>query len=427
MKANTSILNNLLNYLNNNNNSYDINKITLKSIINDLQDSKHNTTLIDIEKPINIEYINNHLKPKDLKDLYIKYNSNMLYYITVLKVNEKMVYYCYSYDGQKTKENKIFRFCYYSYDSEAKNRAAAIQTIIITQHSKYYYEMDKKRKDRLNYYNYYNKYYSDDAKIRYIFKKDFFNEYSIPEEQQRYKYVTAGYEKITLVSNILKSCEYHFNFNNTHFDPNRDYIEIDKSGYITTYRKNYLKKEARRLKEKRLDAAFKENKKDLYIKILEQDINNINNFIFDMFKAAAKTRKADDIKTISLTTEKLQKLKKDIFEYIEKLQKDCFYTCYYNNDIINFENKIIKLHNSSSIEAIKNKINDFINFSNLYNYIKTFFDYNSDFEKWLESLGYKYICLQNCYDAGKHQTLGNKMYIEKYSIYIQNYFDFMQV
>lgn len=424
MKTNTKILKELIDYLNNNNNCCD-SKITLKSIINDLQDLRHNTTLIDIEKPLIIEYTKKHLKPNDLKELYKKYNANFIYFVTVLKtIENKAFYYCYAYDGQKTKENRLFNFCYYSPHTEAQNRAAADTTIIITQHSQYYYELDKKRQNRKNYYNYFSNKYNNN--IRYSFKKDFFNIYSEPEAQQRYKYIVKYYNKIELTSNILKSCEFRFNFNNTRFNPKLDYIEIDKSGYITTYKKEELKKDAKRLKEKRLDAAFKENKKYYYIKLLENDINNINDLIKKSL-AAGSTSEPENYKTIHLLLDKTELLKDDIFKYIEKLKNDTFYKGVFNNSIIDFENTIINLHNKAIPENIIKNINDYINFKNLYNYIKTFYNSDFDFEKYLESIGYKYICLENCYKYKLHTYNNNYMYIGSYNIYIQNYFDFMQV
>ena len=423
MKVNTLIIKKFIDFINSNNNSTEY-KPTIKNIIDSLQDSIYNTTLIDIEKPLIIEYTKKHLKPNDLKELYKTYNSNLLYFITCIKdIDNKFRYYQYVYDGQKTKEEKLFNFCYYTYTTEAKNRAAADTTIIITQHSKYYYELDKKRQNRKNYYNYFSNRYNN---IRYIFKKDFYNEYSIPEEKQRYKYVVAGYEKITLVSNILKSCEYHFNFNNTRFNPELEYIEIDKSGYITTYKKEELKKEAKRLKEKRLDTAFKENKKDYYIKLLENDINNINDLIRKSL-AAGSTSGIENFKTIHILLDKTETIKKDIFNYIEKLHNNTFYKGYLNTSIIDFENTIINLHTKATTENIINSLNDYINFKNLYNYIKLNYDNNYDFENFLENLGYKYVCLENCYSYKLHTYNNNYMCIGSYKIYMLNYFDFMQV
>lgn len=422
MKTNTLIVKTLVDYINSNNNSIDF-KETTKSVIDSLQDTKYNNTLIDIEKPINIEYTTKKLKPNDLKELYKKYNSNLLYFITVIKGDDKKIrYYCYCYDGQKTRENKLFNFCYYSYTTEAQNRAAATTTIIITQHSQYYYKLDKKRQDRKNYYNYFSNRYNN---IRYAFKKDFFIKYSKPEEQQRYKYIVKNYDKITLASNILKSCEFKLNFNSTYFNPKLEYIEIDKSGYITTYKKEELKKEAKRLKEKRLDAAFKESKKDYYIKLLENDINNINVLIKKSFAAGA-TSESENFKTIHLLLDKTESIKSDIFYYIEKLKKDTFYKGYFNNSIIDFENTIIDLHNKAITKNIINNINDYINFSDLYKMIENEYNNNNDFENFLKNIGYKYICLENCYKYKLHTYNSNYMYIESYKIYMQNYFDFLE-
>lgn len=423
MKTNTSSIKKLVDYINSNNNSTKI-KASIKSVIDSLQDKKYNNTLIDIEKPINIEFTKKNLKPSDLKELYKKYNSNLLYFITVKKdIKKEYCYYCYCFDGQKTKENKLFNFCYYSYDTEAKNRAAAITTIIITQHSKYYYELNQKRQNRQNYYNYFINRYNN---IRYIFKKDFFNIYSASEEQQRYKYIVKNYNKITLVSNILKSCEFKFNLNSTRFNPKHEYIEIDKSGYITTYKKEELKKEAQRLKEKRLNAAFKENKKEQYIKLLENDINNINDLIRKSLAAGA-TSKIENFKTIHLLLDKTESIKNDIFRYIEKLKNDIFYKGILNTSIIEFENDIINLHDKAITKNIINNINNYINFSNLYKMIEKEYNNNSEFENFLENIGYKYICLENCYKYNLHVCDSGYMHIGSYKIYIQNYFDFMEV
>lgn len=204
------------------------------------------------------------------------------------------------------------------------------------------------------------------------------------------------------------------------------YTMPDKSGYFNPNIEK-LKKDAKRIKKEKTEAAFKNGKKENYILQLTIDYNNINDFIFKMFAAGAAAKKGENITTITLTIEKLQKIKKDILYYLNKLENDIFSSGYYNNDIIHFENNLIELHNKSNLESIKNKINEYINFSNLYNYTKTFFNSESDFEKWLENLGYKYVCLENCYNAGKHEIKENKMFIGSYNIYIQNYFDFMQV
>ena len=71
-------------------------------------------------------------------------------------------------------------------------------------------------------------------------------------------------------------------------------------------------------------------------------------------------------------------------------------------------------------------INDKINFTNLYELIKKDYQYNSDFENYLESIGYKYVCLENCYEYKLHTYNNNYMCVGSYKMYIQNYFDFMQ-
>ena len=416
MKANTKVFNQLANFINNQINVYD-EKITLQSVYSCLQDTKYEKTFLNVNEPINIIYTKKTLKPADIKNYYNSYNASVVYFITQTQYKGcRAIYYMYCFDGEKTKEKKLFSWCYWAYDSEAKNRANANNTIIILQDKKYYEMMEEKRTVRTGYYNYY---YSNNN-VRYSFLKDFFNEYSEPEKQQRYKYIVKDYPKIELENNLYLSEKYKLKPRSSRLSYKSNYIVFDKSGYITTYKQNDLKERAIELKEKRLTEAFKSSKQEKYLVLLQDTKKKLEQAILKAYQKASSIGLNNVLLLNSLYNDRLKDITEKIDHYIYKLQFEK-----YNNNIIEFESGLLKVINFNLLDIIK-EYNIYLNFQTIYNKIAEPIYYNG-LDDLLKKYDYdvKYKCLVNIYNQQKHTIKNNRLYFLNDSIDIKNYYSFI--
>ena len=378
-----------------------------------------------LENPIIIEYSKKHFKPLDFESYFTEENNiNKLYFITAVKVNENINFYSFVYSYKGIKEARFLDFSYCCYKSNAEVRKTALYTILIYQNKKYIESMQQKKEKRAEN----NKI---NIKDRFLFVKDFYNNYGDDEsKKQRYKYIQKDFMKNKLCDNMLLSMKYNFNFSNgvAYWDGVKN-LEIDKSGYILTYKRDDLKRRAAALKEKRARDNFEKNQHEFYLKALKDDKNSIEAQLLTAYRKAAQ----DGLKAIQflnqLNEARISGLLKQLKDYISKLEKKDFSIGWFNNSIISFEKNIIELHQDyfNFINSEAASYNNFINFEILLKDIKTQLGYY-DFSKLLENNGIDGTISSYIFNDYK-----NKIKIENGYIYflgykkkIENYFKFLE-
>ena len=376
-----------------------------------------------LENPIIIEYSKKHFKPLDFESYFTEENNiNKLYFITAVKENENINFYSFVYSYKGIKEAHFLDFSYYCYKSNAELRKAALYTILIYQNKKYIESMQQKKEKRAS-----NK--KINLKDRFLFVKDFYNDYGDDEsKKQRYKYIQKDFIKNKLCDNMLLSMKYNFNFSNNTWDGVKNF-EIDKSGYILTYKRDDLKRRADALKEKRARDNFEKYQHEFYLKALKDDKNSIEAQLLTAYIKAAQ----DGLKAIQLLNElnedRISKLLEKLNNYISKLEKKDFSLGRFNSSIISFEKNIIELHQDyfNFINSEAASYNNFINFEILLKDIEAQLGYY-DYKKLLENNGIVWIISKNIFNDYK-----NKIKIENGYIYflgykkkIENYFKFLE-
>ena len=300
-----------------------------------------------LESPIIIEYSKKHFKPLDFESYFIKENNiNKLYFITAVKENENINYYSFVYSCKSIKEAKFLDFCFYAYKSNAELRKNTIYTILIYQNKKYIESMQQKKENRAA-----NK--EINIKERFLFVKDFYNDYGNDESmKQRYKYIQKDFINNCLCYNMLLSMKYNFNFSNrTAYWNGVKNFEIDKSGYILTYKRDDLKRRAAALKEKRARDNFEKYQHEFYLKALKDDKSSIEAQL--------------------LTAQK---------EYAPELKNDCLFI---SDKIIGHFVKFDIIKNYSVFDRFDFSLNDTL-YKKLYNQAKKLyntFTNSNDFQK----------------------------------------------
>ena len=378
-----------------------------------------------LENPIIIEYSKKHFKPLDFESYFTEENNiNKLYFITAVKEKENINFYSFVYNCKGIKEAKFLDFVYYCYKSNAELRKTALYTILIYQNKKYIESMQQKKEKRAA-----NK--KINFKDRFLFVKDFYNNYGDDESiKQRYKYIQKDFIKNELCYNMLLSMKYNFNFfNNTAYWNGDKNFEIDKSGYILTYRRDDLKRRAAALKEKHARDNFEKYQREFYLKALKDDKNIIEAQLLTAYRKAAQ----DGLKAIQLLNglyeARITGLLKQLKDYISKLEKKDFSLGWYYSSIISFEKNIIELHQDyfNFINSEAAAYNNFINFDILLKDTEAHLGYH-DFSKILENNGIKSTLSKYIFNDYK-----NKIKIENGYIYflgyekkIENYFKFLE-
>lgn len=378
-----------------------------------------------LENPIIIEYSKKHFKPLDFESYFTKENNiNNLYFITAVKENENINFYSFVYNCKGIKEAKFLNFCFYAYKSNAELRKTALYTILIYQNKKYIESMQQKKEKRAS-----NK--KINFKDRFLFVKDFFNDYGDDEsKKQRYKYIQKDFIKNKLCDNMLLSMKYNFNFSNgtSYWDGVKNF-EIDKSGYILTYKRDDLKRRAAALKEKHARDNFEKYQHEFYLKALKDDKNSIEAQLLKAYRKAAQ----DGLKAIQslngLCEARVSGLLKQLKDYISKLEKKDFSIGLFNNSIISFEKNIIELHQDyfNFINSEAAAYNKFINFDILLKDIESQLGYY-DFSKLLENNGVKNTLSKYIFNDYKEKIKieNGYIYFLGYKKKIENYFKFLE-
>lgn len=383
-----------------------------------------------LESPIIIEYSKKHFKPLDFESYFTKENNiNKLYFITAVKEKENINFYSFVYIYKGIKEAKFLDFVYYCYKSNAELRKNALYTILIYQNKKYIESMQQKKEKRAEN----NKI---NIKDRFLFVKDFYNNYGDDESiKQRYKYYQKDFYNNILFKNMLLSMKYNFNVSNgTAYRDGVKNFEIDKSGYILTYRRDDLKRRAAALKEERARDNFEKFHHEYYLKALKADKNSIEAQLLTAYRKAAQ----DGLKAIQLLNglyeARVSGLLKQLKDYISKLEKKDFSRGWFNSSIISFEKNIIELHQDyyNFINSEAAAYNKFINFDILLKDIEAQLGYY-DYTKLLENNGVKNtlskyifndykekIKIENGYKIGYIYFLGYKKKIENYFKFLEN-------
>lgn len=378
-----------------------------------------------LENPIIIEYSKKHFKPLDFESYFTKENNiNNLYFITAVKENENINFYSFVYNCKGIKEAKFLNFCFYAYKSNAELRKNAIYTILIYQNKKYIESMQQKKEKRAS-----NK--KINLKDRFLFVKDFYNNYGDDEsKKQRYKYIQKDFIKNELCYNMLLSMKYNFNFSNgtAYWDGVKNF-EIDKSGYILTYKRDDLKHRAAALKEERARDNFEKYQHEFYLKALKDDKNSIESQLLTAYRKAAQ----DGLKAIQLLNglyeARITGLLKRLKDYISKLEKKDFSLGWFNSSVISFEKNIIELHQDyfNFINSEAASYNIFINFDILLKDTEAQLGYY-DFSKILENNGIKSTLSKYIFNDYKEKIKieNGYIYFLGYKKKIENYFKFLE-
>ncbi len=427
MKTNTKQFLTLIEKINNTTNW----TLTLNDLYERMRDAG-----FSVNDEIIFEYTNKSLKPADFKVIFENNNIDKLYFITAIKNENKnnynnyndFIYYCFKVDKYNTiKEYNHFIFTYSARKTNAELRKNASFTILFYQNKKYYETMMQKRDSRAG------KYTSDFKNDRFIFALDFYNEYSEPENRQRYKYFKTGFDpkqdRNILVSNIVLKCKYHFAINSTLYNPKLKNILMDKSGYNLTNIRDDLQRRARRFKEKNAVKRFEEGNADVYLTALKKDRQLIENQIITAYKNAVASGDLQNIIYLNnLYDEKIKKRLESIDNFIQKLSKKNYSCGLFNWSASNFEEEIKELLelNKNYFSKIIKSYNEYINFDKLYRYIEDQKNYK-EFDDLLKQYNYKWSCPINCYNENKHKIENNKIYFLGCSTVIKNYFSFMEV
>ena len=383
-----------------------------------------------LENKINIEYTKKHLKPLDFESYFTKENNiNKIYFVVAYKQNDNICFYNFVYDCKGIKESRFLSFCYYAYKSNAELRKNSLYTILIYQNKKYIESMKNKKESR-------NEKRLLNLKERFIFAKDFYNDYGDDESQkQRYKYYQKDFNNNILCNNMLLSMKYNFNYTRgtAYWDGVKNF-EIDKSGYILTYKRDDLKRRAAALKEERARDNFEKFHHEFYLKALKADKNSIEAQLLTAYRKAAQ----DGLKAIQLLNKlyeaRVSGLLKQLKDYILKLEKKDFSLGWFNSSVISFEKNIIELHQDyyNFINSEAAAYNKFINFDILLKDIEAQLGYY-DYTKLLENNGVKNtlskyifndykekIKIENGYKIGYIYFLGYKKKIENYFKFLEN-------
>lgn len=378
-----------------------------------------------LESPIIIEYSKKHFKPLDFESYFTKENNiNKLYFITAVKEKENINFYSFVYSYKGIKEANFLDFVYYCYKSNAELRKTALYTILIYQNKKYIESMQQKKEKRAEN----NKINTND---RFLFVKDFYNDYGSDESQkQRYKYIQKDFINNELCYNMLLSMKYNFNFSGrtAYWDGEKNF-EIDKSGYILTYKRDDLKRRAAALKEKRARDNFEKYQHEFYLKALKDDKNSIETQLLIAYRKAAQ----DGLKAIQLLNKlyeaRVSGLLKQLKDYILKLEKRDFSLGWFNNSIISFEKNIIELH-QDYYNFINNEAaayNNFINFDILNKEIEAQLGY-WDYHKKIENEGIKWTLSKSIFNDYKEKIKieNGYIYFLGYKKKIENCFKFLE-
>lgn len=378
-----------------------------------------------VNDKINIEYSKKHFKPLDFETYFNKENNiKELYFITAVKENENINFYSFVYSCKGIKEAKFLDFCFYAYKTNAELRKNAIYTILIYQNKKYIESMQQKKEKRAEN----NKI---NIKERFLFVKDFYNNYGDNESiKQRYKYIQKDFYNNILCNNMLLSMKYNFNFSGrtAYWDGVKNF-EIDKSGYILTYKRDDLKRRAAALKEKRARDNFVKYNQEYYLKALKDDKNSIETQLLTAYRKAAQ----DGLQAIkyinNLYEARVSGLLKQIKEYIKKLEKNDFSLGWFNSSIIAFEKNIIEIHKDyyNFINSEAAAYNNFINFDILLKDTEAQLGY-CDFSDLLKKNEIKNTLSKYIFNDYKEKIKieNGYIYFLGYKKKIENYFKFLE-
>lgn len=378
-----------------------------------------------LESPIIIEYSKKHFKPLDFESYFTKENNiNKLYFITAVKEKENINFYSFVYSCKGIKEAKFLNFVYYCYKSNAELRKNALYTILIYQNKKYIEFMQQKKEKRAEN----NKI---NIKDRFLFVKDFYSEFGDDEsKKQRYKYHQKDFYNNILFKNMLLSMKYNFNVSNgTAYRDGVKNFEIDKSGYILTYKRDDLKRRAAALKEERARDNFEKFHHEYYLKALKTDKNSIEAQLLTAYRKAAQ----DGLKAIQLLNQlneaRVSELLKQLKYYISKLEKKDFSRGWFNSSVISFEKDIIELHQDyyNFINSEAAAYNKFINFDILLKDTEAQLGY-CDFSDLLKKNGIKSTLSKYIFNDYKEKIKieNGYIYFLGYKKKIENYFKFLE-
>lgn len=404
MKTNTKELIQLVTALNNNDVKNE--HVTIEKLIRDLREFN-----FSIDDEIIINQTTKKMKPAYFKNLYSSLN-NGFYVVYCRKEKNYNINVIYYFNGVKFE--KMYGSCFnWIYDSEPQYRNKAEYTIIIYQDNKYYEKIAEKIKKRAALKT------NDD---RFILKKDRCIETcSDPELQQRYKYIHFGYDSkkydSELESNLYKSNIYKFKLY-IGYGRNKE-IEIDKSGYILTYRREKLAEKVKEIKKNKAIQDFNNLKLD-YLNKLENSKNKIENFILKISKKAIESNFFNNLNICNQFYDfYLKDIRKDIIYFIAKIESNNI------NNIFGFVEDLNKLIIND--DYISNKLKDFniyLNFKKLFDGIEKELKY--EFYSFLEKNNIKWISSKNVYGENKHKIEDEKIFFLGYSKPIENYFDFVE-
>lgn len=290
--------------------------------------------IFDLNSKIEIEDIKNKdPKPSFFKKIYQDYN--FIYII----LSKNGFLYSYSYNEKMNPERINIDIDSYPYESEAKIRKEAVKIYLFKQDYNFIKKVYEKKHTR-----FLNRSNNNILNERYYIKKDFFNDYSIPEEKQRYKLINSRDSKRVLESNLIRS---------------RIDEYIDKSGYEKQFFSNNLEKRLRQYKIEKSKKEFNNYKNfDNDFKYLNNEIEKIKNDSLKINMLSILNNKilfekyANYINYYFETKEKIEKLKSsygsfnDIELYQDKINdiKKRFldFENYILNSIIKTENQYFK-------------------------------------------------------------------------------------
>ena len=197
---------------------------------------------------INVEILKGYQTPTTIKKY--KNDENVMYYYLV---DAEGIYGPFNHDLKFLKYTG-FQMVYWPHLTESQTRKQAAEIIVISQDQKYYNAIKLKREKRRSLKN------KAKESERLIIQKDFFNEYSEPKYQQRYKLINSYTQKTEQFNLTL----------------DRLYYIVDKSGYYKFYFEDTLKV---RLKKYKYENALKriEPKKDQLNNIIDEKMKEIEN------------------------------------------------------------------------------------------------------------------------------------------------------
>lgn len=407
MKTNTQKLSQLVTTLNSNKNHSDI---TIERLIRDLREFN-----FSIDDEIVINQTTKKMKPSDFKSLYDSLN-NGFYVVYCCKENNFNTNVIYYFNGIKFEKKRGSCFNWIN-DSEPSYRNKAERVIILYQDDKYYNNIQEKIKKRIALKS------IDD---RFVFKKDCFIETcSEPELQQRYKYVRFGYDpkkyNSELESNLYKSQIYKFKLYTMYSYRRSDEIEIDKSGYILTYRREKQSNKVEEIKKNKAIQEYTVLKLD-YIKQLKESKIKIENFILKISKKAIESDSFNNLNICNQFFENsLKKIRNNIIKKLSKIENNNI------NNIFCFVEKINELIiNDDFIQSKLKEFNLYLNFKKLFDDIEKKFEYIYEFDNYLEENNIKWTCPENIYGLNKHKIENGVLHFLDHEKTIENYFSFLE-